>query len=88
MMIDLYDYRFEYKYKKKDKVTYNKKIFRKCPFEKDEIKEINEVVVNFVGIEGIRQWWCWWEVIPTNRFKRVIYLIKFYHWYYTKFRKL
>lgn len=85
-MKDLYDYKFKYNYKEKDKVSYNKKIFKKCPFEVDEIKEINESRDDFIGVKGIRQWWTWWELVPGNIFNRIIYWIKFYPWYYMKFK--
>lgn len=90
-MVDLYDYKLKYKYKAKDKVIWNKKIFKACPFEIDEIKEIGEVnkrPPDFIGILGIRQWWAWWEVVPMNIFRKPIYWIKFYLWYYLRFKKL
>ncbi|WP_024622491.1 hypothetical protein [Metaclostridioides mangenotii] len=87
-MKDLYDYSFKYNYKKQDKVTYNKKIFKRCPFKVNEVKQINKTKDDFIGLEGIKLWWNWWELVPKNRFKKIVYCVKFYHWYYTRYKRI
>lgn len=85
--IDLYDIK-GFKFKVGDRIYWNNKIFKQCPFEVDEIKEIGEIKYHHIGVEGIRMWWNWWEIVPTNIFKKTIYYINFYYWYYTRFKKL
>lgn len=85
--VDLYDIE-GFKFNLGDKAVWNKKIFKECPFEVDEPKEVDEISFNWIGIKGIRNWWNWWEIVPTNIFKKPIYWIKFYYWYYTRFKKL
>lgn len=87
-MVDLYDKKLEYKHKKGAKVIWNKKIFKKCPFEIDEVKTIGKAVPRFIGIEGIRMWWNWWEIVPTNIIQKPLYWIKFWYWYKFRFKKL
>nr|DAH73492.1 MAG TPA: hypothetical protein [Caudoviricetes sp.] len=85
--INLYDIK-GFKFKVGDRICWNNKIFKKCPFEVDEIKKIDEIKTKFIGIKGIRMWWSWWEIVPTNILKKPMYWIKFYFWYYTRFNKL
>ena len=90
MKIDLYNYKFRYNYKKGDKVKWNKVIFKESPFEIDEIKVVDEVkrsTKDFVRIYGIRQWWNWWELAPTQTIKKPIYWIKFYSWYLIRYKR-
>ena len=85
--IDLYDMK-GFKFKVGDRVCWNDKIFKQCPFKVDEIKEIDEIKYRHIGIKGIRMWWNWWEVVPVNILKKPIYWVKFYYWYYKRFKKL
>ena len=87
-MVNLYTEKLDYKFKKGSKVKWNKRIFKKCPFEIDETKTIDKVVTRFIGIEGIRMWWNWWEIVPTDILKKPIYWIKFWYWYRNRFLKL
>ena len=89
-MIDLYDYKFKYKFKKYETVIYNNIIFKQkpYPFNVSEVRVITEIKDEFIGIDGERQWWNWWEIVPNNKLKRCIYWFKFYIWYYTKFKRL
>jgi hypothetical protein len=89
-MIDLYDYKLYYRFKKYEKVTYNKVIFKKAPlpFNINKTRVILEGGKNFLGVDKGTSWFCWWEMVPTNIFKKVIYWTKFYPWYYTRFKKL
>ena len=86
--IDIYDFKSSYKFKAGDKVVFNRKIFKRCPFDVDEIKNVGKVAYRHIGIEGRRMWWNWWEIVPVNRFKKIIYWIEFWFWYQTKFKKL
>ena len=43
MKIDIYNYKFIYNFKQGDKVSWNKKIFKSCPFNVDETKTITEI---------------------------------------------
>lgn len=88
--IDLYNYNFRYNHKKYDSVIWNKKIFKRCPFEEDAPRLVDEVrkeTKDFVGVKGIRQWWNWWELVPTNIIKKPIYWIKFYCWYWIRYKR-
>lgn len=85
--VDLYDIK-PFKFNINDKVRWNNKIFKKCPFKVDDIKEIDEISFSHIGLTEIRMWWNWWEIVPTNIFKKPVYWIKFYYWYYTRFKKL
>lgn len=85
--VDLYSIK-GFEFNLGDKVVWNKKIFKECPFEVDDIKEIDEISFSHIGLTEIRMWWNWWEVVPTNIFNKPIYWIKFYYWYYTRFKKL
>lgn len=87
MSIDLYDFYFKYSFKKGDKVTWNRKIFRECPYEVEGTKEIGQVAGNFNGIRGIRSWWSWWEIVPTNPIEKPVYWIKFYLWKHLRYNK-
>ena len=91
-MIDLYDYKFKYNFKKYETVTYNKVIFKKAPypFNISNTRAALKVIDDFIGIsEGeANHWWSWWEIVPRNIFKKILYWPKFYLWYYTKFKKL
>lgn len=89
-MKDIYNYKFRYKFKKYDKVKYNNVIFKKkpYPFNFSEVRVITEFKGEFMGIDGVRMWWNWWEIVPNNIFKRCIYWFKFYTWYFTKFKRL
>lgn len=77
-MVNLYSERLKYKYKNKDKVKWNNKIFKKCPFKVDEVKTIEEISPIFN----------WWEVVPIKFYKKPFFWITFYIWYFTKFKKL
>lgn len=78
-----------FKFNINDKVTWNNKIFKECPFNIDTIKEVEEISFgNIIELTGINMQWNWWEVVPTNIFKKPVYWIKFYYWYYTRFKKL
>lgn len=85
--INLYDIK-GFSFKIGDTVKWNSKIFKECPFKVDEVKTISEIRNDFIGLNGIRMWWNWWELVPTNVLKKTVYYIKFYHWYYTRFKKL
>lgn len=88
--MDLYDFKFRYNYKKQDKVTWNKIIFKTCPFDVDEIKIVGEVkrqTKDFVGLVGKRGWWNWWELVPIQINKKIIYWIKFYSWYLIRYKR-
>ena len=91
MSISLYDFKFRYDFIKGEKVKWNKKIFKKCPFEVDEVKIVDDIrkeTKDFVGVKGIRMWWNWWEIVPTSLIKKPIYWIKFYMWYWIRYIKL
>lgn len=90
LMVDLYDFKFKYKFKKYDLVKHNNVIFKRnpYPFNICEVRVITEIRGEFIGIDEKGQWWNWWEIVPYNKFKRCIYWIKFYIWYYTKFKKI
>ena len=85
--IDLYDMK-GFKFNVGDKVRWNKEIFWQCPFKVDEIKKIDEIKYHHIGLKGMRVWWNWWEIVPVNIFRKIPYYIKFYYWYYTRFKKL
>lgn len=86
--VDLYSIK-GFEFNLGDKVVWNKKIFKECPFEVDEPKEVDETSFGtLVGVKGVRMWCNWWEIVPTNIFNKPIYWIKFYYWYYTRFKKL
>lgn len=86
--IDLYNIK-GFEFNLGDKVVWNKKIFKECPFKVDEPKRVDETTFDcLISVEGIRSWWNWWEIVPTNMLKKPIYWIKFYYWYYTIFKKL
>ena len=89
-MIDLYEFKFKYNHKKYDKVTYNKVIFKgkPYPFNILETRVILGINYDFIGIDKSDTWWNWWELVPKNNFKKPIYWLKFYIWYFTKFKKL
>ena len=89
-MIDLYNYKFRYNFEKYELVTYNKVIFKDkpYPFNISKFRVVTEVKGEFNGIDGVRMWWNWWEIVPNRKFNRVIYWVKFYIWYYTRFKKL
>ena len=89
-MIDLYDYKFKYNFKKYELVTYNKIIFKDkpYPFNISKVRVVLETDGNFIGLNEVRSWWNWWEIVPNRRVKKYIYWLKFYIWYYTKFKKL
>ncbi|MDU6996001.1 MAG: hypothetical protein E6356_14160 [Terrisporobacter othiniensis] len=54
IMVDLYDYKFTYKFKKYEKVTYNKLIFNKppYPFNVNKNRIALEPKGDFIGIDG------------------------------------
>lgn len=89
-MIDLYDYKFRYNFKKYETVTYNKVIFKDkpYPFNISKVRVAIESDGEFIGIDGVKQWWNWWEIVPNDKLKRCVYWVKFYIWYYTKFKRL
>ena len=91
-MIDLYDYKLKYNFKKYETVAYNKVIFKKAPypFNISNTRAVLKVSDDFIGIsEGEpNHWWNWWEIVPRNTFKKCLYWPKFYLWYHTRFKKL
>ena len=89
-MVDLYDYKFRYNFKKYETVTYNKVIFKgkPYPFNISNSRVVLKVYGDFIGIDEAEYWWSWWEIVPDNVLKKCIYWFKFYIWYYTKFKKL
>lgn len=66
-MVNLYSKKLRYKYKNKDKVKWNNKIFKKCPFEVDEVKTIEELSSIFN----------WWEVVPIKIYKSLCFGLLF-----------
>ena len=90
MEIDIYNYKFIYNFKQGDKVSWNKKIFKSCPFNVDETKTITEIskTAKNVRLNNKIIWWNWWELTPTSKIKKLLYYIKFYIWYYLKFKRL
>ena len=89
-MVDLYDYKFRYNFKKYETVTYNKIIFKSkpYPFNISKVRVVLKAEGDFIGINEANHWWNWWEIVPNHRFKKCIYWIKFYPWYYIRFKKL
>lgn len=88
-MVDLYDTKI-FEFKVGDKVTWNKKIFKECPFVENEIAEISESLKEskMFKIGEMNIFWNWWEIVPIDKTKKLIYYIKFYYWYYTRFKRL
>ena len=88
-MVDIYDYKFNYNFKQGERVTWNTKIFKRCPFDVDETKTITEISkTKNVRLNNKIIWWNWWELTPTSKIKKLLYYIKFYIWYYLKFKRL
>lgn len=89
--VDLYNFKLRYDFKKGDKVTWNRRIFKSCPFEIDELKTVDEIrkeTKDFIGIKGRRGWLNWWELVPTMTSKKLMYYIKFYCWYFVRYKRL
>lgn len=91
MKVDLYGFKLRYNHKKGDLVIWNKVIFKCCPFNEDVPKIVDEIrkeTKDFIGVKGIRNWWNWWELVPTIRHKKLIYWVKFYCWYWIRYKRL
>lgn len=88
-MVDLYNKKdLQYKYHVGDKVTWNNKVFERCPLALENNKEVKQLISRFVRVEDTTILWNWWEIVPTKWIKKPLYWIKFYIWYLMKFKRL
>ena len=87
--VDLYDFKFNYRFKKGDEVTYNKVIFKTKPYPfNGEVFVTNSNDKNMLKISRSSVTWNWWELEPIGFINKCNYWIRFYIWWCMRFAKL
>lgn len=87
--IDLYDFKFNYKFKKGDVVRYNTVIFKEDFTNKMQyLNLVVDIHDEFIELNEVKTFFNWWEIVPANGIGRINYWIRFYIWYYMKLKRL
>ena len=87
--IDLYDFKFNYKFKKGDVVRYNTVILKEDFTNKTQyLNLVVDIHDEFIELNEVETFFNWWEIVPANGIDRINYWIRFYIWYYIKLKRL
>lgn len=87
--IDLYDFKFNYKFKKGDVVRYNTVILKEDFTNKMQyLNLVVDIHDEFIELNKVKTFFNWWEIVPVNGIDRINYWIRFYIWYYMKLKRL